>query len=86
MTREEVANLVGEHALFADGLDDAIIGCAQRGALTVALYDANKCIEILMRDEEMTYEDASEYFDYNILGAWVGEMTPAFAWLGEEIK
>ena len=26
----------------------------------------------------MTYEEAIEYFDYNILGAWMGEYTPVF--------
>ena len=26
----------------------------------------------------MNYEDASEYFEYNIVGAYVGENTPIF--------
>jgi hypothetical protein len=26
----------------------------------------------------MTYEEAMEYFDYNILGAWMGEYTPVY--------
>jgi len=26
----------------------------------------------------MTYEDAVEYFDYNTLGAYMGENTPMF--------
>jgi len=26
----------------------------------------------------MSYEDAIEYFEYNIAGAWVGESTPFF--------
>ncbi|MFJ8247407.1 hypothetical protein [Peribacillus asahii] len=83
MTREEVAGQVGEDALFADGLDDAIIGYVQRGAMKVALYDAEKCIEILITQEGMGEEEAREYFDYNVLGSWVGDMTPAFAFIGD---
>jgi hypothetical protein len=26
----------------------------------------------------MTYEEAIEYYDYNIVGAWMGELTPVF--------
>jgi len=26
----------------------------------------------------MTYDDAVEFFEFNILGSWVGDETPAF--------
>jgi hypothetical protein len=39
-------------------------------------YDKDKIIEILMRD--MSEEEAIEYFEYNILGAWMGAYTPCF--------
>lgn len=81
LTREEVAQCVGEEALFADGFDEALIGHVQRGASMVALYDANKCIEIMITRDGMTEEESREFFDYNVLGTWLGEMTPAFAWL-----
>ena len=68
-----------EDILCADGFDDAIIGVCHIGNNTIALYDMNKCIEILMRDGETTYEDALDYFHYNVLGSYVGEKTPAFA-------
>lgn len=67
-----------EELVCADGFDDAIIGVCHIGANTIILYDMEKCIEILMRDD-MTYEDAMDYFYYNILGSHVGEKTPAFA-------
>ena len=64
-------------ALLADGFEEAFVGiCHRFGQPSLAAYDYNKCIEILMRD--MTEEEAIEYFDYNTLGAWMGEHTPVF--------
>jgi hypothetical protein len=34
----------------------------------------SKCIEILKKD--MDEEDAIDYFEYNVCGAYVGEKTP----------
>jgi hypothetical protein len=59
-----------------DGFDDAIIGVAERIDLVAVCYDYAKIIAQLMQD--MTEEDAIEYFDFNILGAYVGEHTPIF--------
>jgi hypothetical protein len=67
-----------EEILCADGFDEAIVGVVHVGSNTVALYDMEKCIEILMRDD-MNYEEAYEFFIYNVLGSYVGEKTPAFA-------
>ncbi|WP_273854045.1 hypothetical protein [Guptibacillus spartinae] len=80
VSKEEIAGFIDD-ALFADGFDDAIIGYVQRCGMMVVLYDARKCIEILVIDEGMTEEEALDYFSYNVLGAWVGENTPAFAFL-----
>jgi|TARA_R110000868_G_scaffold18467_7_gene81170 hypothetical protein len=62
--------------LKADGFDEAIIGVVQRLGIQAICYDQEKVIEILMRD--MSEEEAWEYFDFNIAGAWVGESTPFF--------
>ena len=62
--------------LKADGFDDAIIGVVERIGVQAICYDQEKVIEILMKD--MTYEEAVEYFEFNIAGAWVGESTPFF--------
>lgn len=78
MKRKEIAELNPE-ALFADGFDEALIGTVERACQPpVALYDREKCVEILVR-QGMTYEEAVEFFEFNTLGAWVGENTPAFA-------
>ena len=71
MNRED---LDYEDLLFADGFDEAIIGVEERAG--VVAYDIDKIIEILMR--EMTEDEAVEYFEFNILGAYMGEKTPVY--------
>jgi hypothetical protein len=66
-------------ALFVDGHDDAIMGVADRyGMPTVAAYDYVKVIRRLMRRDGMSWEEAVEYFDFNLIGGWVGDETPVF--------
>lgn len=65
----------------ADGLDEAIIGIGSRcGSSDVLVYDASKVVEILMRRDGMTRDDAMEFFSFNIEGAYVGEQTPIWVW------
>ena len=64
--------------LKADGFDETIIGVGSRyGQADIIAYDVNKCIKILM-DQGMTDEEAMEFFEFNVVGAWVGEETPIF--------
>jgi hypothetical protein len=60
--------------------DEAILGVAHRiGQADVIAYDTNKVYEILakmLNTEDWTV--VFEYFEYNILGAYVGERTPVF--------
>ncbi len=82
MTQEDVLSVLEEEeALLADGFDDALVGYVQIFNKTVALYDRAKCIEILMRDSDMDHEGAEEFFEYNVVGAYMGEGTPGFATL-----
>lgn len=80
MTREDLVVLTGDDdLLFADGFDDAIVGVIDRcGQPSVVTYDRDKCISILVEREKMSVEEAQEYFDVNVVGAWVGDRTPAF--------
>ena len=59
-----------EEFLSADGFEDAIIGVSD-GKL---VYSVLRCIEILMIRDGMGYEEAIEYFDFNVQG--MGEKTP----------
>lgn len=64
-------------AFVIDGHDNAIVGMAvQHGSLPVVLYDSNKIIDNLMVNDEMTYDEAVEFFSYNIECAYVGKNTP----------
>jgi hypothetical protein len=59
-----------------DGLDDALIGIgSQYTNPPTAIYSHTKIIETLIK-QGMTPEEAIEYTDYNIIGAWIGEQTP----------
>ena len=58
--------------------DKAIIGVAEGANLrdTIA-YDYDKVIKLNMR-MGMTEDEAIDYFNYNQIGAYVGEHTPIF--------
>jgi hypothetical protein len=62
--------------LKLDGFDEAILGVVERIGLQAICYDTYKVIEILMKD--MTEEEAWDYYNFNMLGAYVGESTPVF--------
>ena len=63
--------------LKADGLDGAIIGIGERcGQEDILVYDVGKVIDILIQRDGMNYDEAHEFFSYNIVGAWHGEETP----------
>ena len=52
-----------DELLLADGFDDALIGTGERcGQPTIAVYDREKCIEIL-QGQGMSYDEAHDYFD-----------------------
>lgn len=68
-----------EEAVLFDGYEDALIGtCNQFGRPTVACYDYDLCIKILVDRDGMSYGDAVEFFDFNSLGCGVGENGPVF--------
>lgn len=46
----------------------------------MVLYNTDIVIEVLV-DQGMSDQEAWEYFDYNIIGAYMGDGTPAFATL-----
>jgi len=66
-----------------DGHDNAIIGPAfiwrDPSHASVLVYDAEKIRNNLMADG-MTAEEAREFIEYTIEGAYVGENTPVLVW------
>jgi len=65
--------------LFCDGHDNAFVGFMWKFGCKepISAYSQKKIIENLMADGK-TFDEAQEYFDYNIIGAWVGPGTPVF--------
>jgi hypothetical protein len=46
------------------------------GGSPVIAYDTQKILDILERS--MSVEEAQEFFEYNILGAYMGDRTPVY--------
>tara|TARA_R100000152_G_C6657327_1_gene97194 strand:- start:118 stop:507 length:390 start_codon:yes stop_codon:yes gene_type:complete len=66
-------------ALMYDGFDEALVGIIARCSTEpLALYDRAKCIQLLV-DKGLTWEQAEEYFCYNVEGCWAGPHTPFIA-------
>jgi hypothetical protein len=75
----EIIEESNPQALKADGFDDAIIGIASRcGQPDLIAYDVSKCLTILMERDGMSIDEAQEFFDFNVIGAYMGEHTPIF--------
>ena len=66
--------------LFADGFDDAIIGVATDFTEPRIIYSVSKCLNTLINKDGMTYDEAVEYFTFNVSGGWIGEQTPIWCW------
>tara|TARA_R110000824_G_scaffold327563_1_gene514416 strand:+ start:729 stop:947 length:219 start_codon:yes stop_codon:yes gene_type:complete len=67
--------------LTADGFDNAILGTTTSWeGVEVMVYSVTKCLEILMERDGMSEDEAVEFFDFNVAGAYVGELTPLFVW------
>ncbi len=77
----EEAGFQPDELLTMDGYDDCIVGVVERyGQPPIVCYDKEKVIDKLVAEagEDGTREEAEEFFDYNQIGAWVGETTPCF--------
>lgn len=66
-----------EEFLIATGFDDAIIGVDESSMRLI--YSVFKCLEILQSDD-MTFDEALEFFTYNVSGTHMGEKTPIWCW------
>jgi hypothetical protein len=69
---------IDSSALFADGFDDAILGLTEVEDGWRVCYDIGRILEILVAEHDMDVDEAIEYYDFNIGGAYVGPLTPLF--------
>ena len=79
MLEEILENYSDEEIIIADGFNDAVIGIATDFTEPRLIYSVNKCIEILMSDGTTRYDEAMEYFTYNVSGAYI-ENGPIWCW------
>jgi hypothetical protein len=67
-----------DDALLADGFERALLGFGVHFHSTVAVYDYEGCIKILQQRDGMSEDEAREFFEFNVVGAWMGPHTPVF--------
>lgn len=72
---ETIADLNPE-AVVLTGFDECVAGICNGFKGHVLVYNETKIIEQLAK--EMNIDEAWEYYEYNILGAWMGDYTPIF--------
>ena len=71
-------NYPDDEILLADGFDRAFLGIGRIfNGPSIAVYDKSMVITTL-RESGMMEDEAYEYFDFNVAGAYVGEKTPMF--------
>jgi hypothetical protein len=67
-----------EVIVYPTGFEDCIVGVGERfGGPPVAVLDLEKMLTRLEKDG-MTRDEALEYFEFNILGAHIGEENPVY--------
>ena len=71
---EQYADETEQELIFFNGHDNAIMGIGRQFTKTAVIY--NKEIIILNLMADMSREEAEEFFEFNIAGAYVGETTP----------
>jgi hypothetical protein len=70
---------INPEALVLPGYDHAIMGTVSRCGFTPVLcYDSEEIIATLVDRDGMEHEEAVEFFEFNILGAYHGEGTPMY--------
>ena len=74
--------------LKIDGHDNAILGpgyCWREGRLmNILVYDAEQIRENLKERDGMSHEEAREFIEFNIEGAYLGLETPMLVWPNDE--
>ena len=83
MTVSEYCEYQEIDVLTLDGFEDCVVGASLPTGFFYEdeqprlVYDAEKIVNKLML-EGISRDDAEEYFQFNIIGAYVGKKTPMF--------
>jgi hypothetical protein len=79
-------NFFDDSIITADGFELAFLGCGYSFNGFYAIYSLSNCLEILMQRDEMTYDEAEEFFEYNVIGSFVGDRMPVFLLQMKEVE
>lgn len=65
--------------LLAVGFEEAFVGVVYgKGRSPVACYDRETCIDVIMKRDDISEDEAEEFFSFNVDDAWGGDATPMF--------
>jgi len=79
MNREDIADINPDLLVMdPEYLDEAIVGVVTRINFEAVCYDSNKVVDLLMKHDGLSQEDAIEHLEFNMIGSYVGEYTPVF--------
>jgi len=82
---DEYLTLLDETAIYLDGYAEAIVGIQAKGGASI-VYDEEKILEIIQKDQRVTREDAVAFYEYNVEGTCLGRHTPLFITTVEQLK
>jgi len=73
-------DMEAQRMLFADGFDEAVIGVHYQAFEheSCVVYDYDRMVDVLKDRDGMSTEEAQEFIDVNVVGAYMGKNTPIF--------
>lgn len=70
-------NYPDDDILLFDGMESAFLGVTRRmNEPLIAVYDYDLIVDAVLKMGVESYEEAVEYVDFNVIGAYMGEQTP----------
>jgi hypothetical protein len=66
--------------IILEGFDAAILGVGESAGWDSprVVYDYQKCLDVLMEQNNWEREDAIEWMDYNVINVYMGKGNPVF--------
>ena len=85
---KQLVNMIRRHPegefVVVNGFDDAVVGYEPRNERLI--YDRNRMVDILMKQENMNQEEAWGYLECNVFDDYEGEETPIFIDTGYDVQ
>ena len=74
-----------DESIMIDGFDDCITSVVESFHGRHIVYNREKVLKKLMEIDGMSYEEASEFYSYNIVGGYYGELGPMFDLISSDL-